>query len=361
MLRETRSNLVVVSDLHGCKQAFDRSLRSAFEFINSPYEHMLLGSDTDTLPKFFNESLIVFLGDLIDRGPDSYKIIKSLKHLPNCEYLCGNHESVFFKFLYLDDFTNQWEIHERSMFTFFKFGGIQTLRSFVESGEFVYNKDFIDATYDFCNDDLFYLLEDFYPFIADLRTSIKYNSEIQKFFLNMRLSFQMDNFLCVHAGFLYDYLNLNFEESRPGWIYTLNEAFKNAVIDGMQGDFSKFNQFTTVSAMRGGNDVAGPLWADRKEIIMMTDMNRSRLSQFYSVEGVDTVFVGHSYVDKIQFHNLAEDVHSNVPVIPVKFVFTDTGLSSYYQGAYSSQALVVDQIGKLYSQDTNGKFVFLDK
>jgi len=361
MIRESRKNLVIVSDLHGCKRAFDKSLSSAYKFIKSPADHMFPTCPVDDLPKFFNESILVFLGDLIDRGPESYKIIKSLDQIPNSVHLCGNHEAVFLKFLYFDDPSNQWGIDEKSMFSFFRFGGMQTLRSFVESGEFIKNDDFLNATYDFRTDDLFYILEDFYPFIADLRIAIRYNLHIQKFFSEMGLSFQMDNFLCVHAGFLYEYLNQYVGLSEPGWVNSLNTAFKEATLDAMQGDFSKFDTFTSVSTLRGGKGFAGPLWADRREILMMTDMNRSRLSEYYHAEGIDTVVVGHSYVDNIEVHHLSEDVHLGVNVYPVRFIFTDNGLSSYYKGGFSSQSLVVDQFGRLFAQDNLGDFDFIDQ
>ncbi|MBA9087288.1 putative MPP superfamily phosphohydrolase [Fontibacillus solani] len=58
----------------------------------------------ETLLKFWmvDSQLLVFLGDLVDRGPDSYGVIHIARKLRD-EYgavvLGGNHESYFLEFL----------------------------------------------------------------------------------------------------------------------------------------------------------------------------------------------------------------------------------------------------------------------
>lgn len=71
----------VIGDIHGCYQ----SLANLLE---------LIGDNGDT---------IIFLGDYIDRGPDSAKVVSLLvqlkKELPRVITLLGNHESMFLRFL----------------------------------------------------------------------------------------------------------------------------------------------------------------------------------------------------------------------------------------------------------------------
>ncbi|MBE6422844.1 metallophosphoesterase [Succinivibrio dextrinosolvens] len=68
--------LFVMTDLHGCSQAMSRLLKH-----------------------YDGSSKVVFLGDAIDRGPDSYGVVKTLLEL---DALCilGNHEFMSLESLY---------------------------------------------------------------------------------------------------------------------------------------------------------------------------------------------------------------------------------------------------------------------
>ena len=68
--------LFVMTDLHGCSQAMSRLLKH-----------------------YDGQSKVVFLGDAIDRGPDSYGVVKKLLEL---DALCilGNHEFMSLEELY---------------------------------------------------------------------------------------------------------------------------------------------------------------------------------------------------------------------------------------------------------------------
>jgi serine/threonine protein phosphatase 1 len=97
--------LFAIGDIHGCFQ----KLKSLMEQI--PFE-----PDRDR---------IVFLGDYIDRGPDSFNVVSYLVDLKNkCEkaiFLKGNHEDM------LDGFISGADRH-----LFLANGGEQTLRSYLK-------------------------------------------------------------------------------------------------------------------------------------------------------------------------------------------------------------------------------------
>lgn len=65
----------IISDIHGCYQEFLRML--------------------DRI-KFTDSDRLILAGDYIDRGPDSYKMLKWLEHCPeNVFFIRGNHEEEF--------------------------------------------------------------------------------------------------------------------------------------------------------------------------------------------------------------------------------------------------------------------------
>lgn len=65
------------SDIHGQGKLFDKILK--FCFAQDPESH------------------IIYLGDACDRGPDGYRIMKTLLNHPQVGYLKGNHEDMFCK------------------------------------------------------------------------------------------------------------------------------------------------------------------------------------------------------------------------------------------------------------------------
>ncbi|OYY90044.1 MAG: serine/threonine protein phosphatase [Sphingomonas sp. 28-66-16] len=80
------------------------------------------------------EPQLIFLGDLIDRGPDSAavvdRVIQIKRELPTTRMLMGNHEEVFVKALRGD---------ERALRFFCKIGGRETILSYGIT-EDIYNK-----------------------------------------------------------------------------------------------------------------------------------------------------------------------------------------------------------------------------
>jgi serine/threonine protein phosphatase 1 len=100
----------VVGDVHGC-----------LNLLNS----LLVKIERDIAASPPKKNLIVFLGDLIDRGPSSAQVIERLRtYKPsNCElaFLTGNHEEVFLRVLDGDkDLLDRW----------LQFGGGECLASY---------------------------------------------------------------------------------------------------------------------------------------------------------------------------------------------------------------------------------------
>ena len=100
----------VIGDIHGC---FDE-LSELLELIERDAKSLEAG------PKY-----VVFLGDLMDRGPKSYEVIEHLRTFdPDYAtpvFLMGNHEEVFLKVL---------SGSEGALTSWFEFGGRECVRSY---------------------------------------------------------------------------------------------------------------------------------------------------------------------------------------------------------------------------------------
>jgi len=76
--------LFVIGDVHGCYNTLEKMISK--------------------IPK---SSFIVFLGDIIDKGPNSRKILNLIRNNENYQLLLGNHElRVIYKYLFSDDNIN---------------------------------------------------------------------------------------------------------------------------------------------------------------------------------------------------------------------------------------------------------------
>jgi len=152
--------IFVIGDIHGC---FDK-LRVLIDKIKFDPKH-------DSL---------VFLGDYIDRGPDSFEVVTYLinlkKQFRNIIFLKGNHEDMLENYLSGLD---------RS--TFLYNGGNQTLQSYCKH---VYNN--------------------LIP------------PEHLKFFESLVLFYQTDNYIFVHAG-LRD--NIRLERQNPKDLLWIRSSF----------------------------------------------------------------------------------------------------------------------------------------
>jgi serine/threonine protein phosphatase 1 len=105
-----RRRAYVVGDVHGCLDLLERLLSR-------------IESEIHAEPR--RKISIVFLGDLIDRGPDSARVIERLRtYSPpgaSAHFIMGNHEEVMLRVIDGEaDLMGSW----------LRFGGAETLRSY---------------------------------------------------------------------------------------------------------------------------------------------------------------------------------------------------------------------------------------
>lgn len=106
-----------VADLHGCYNLYEKIK----EYIQP-------------------EDMVYFLGDAIDRGPDSWKLMKTILGDPQFDYLMGNHEDMFVDLLkaYEKRKSKKFpgDIEQCSSYRLVSYnGGADTVKSWVEEGE----------------------------------------------------------------------------------------------------------------------------------------------------------------------------------------------------------------------------------
>ena len=94
-----------IGDVHGCDD--------------------LLGRLLDKLADEAPDAELVFVGDYIDRGAQSAKVLRRLMELDGASFLLGNHERMFMEFI--DD-------PEGKGARWLDYGGVQTLAAFGVSG-----------------------------------------------------------------------------------------------------------------------------------------------------------------------------------------------------------------------------------
>ena len=120
-------SIIAIGDIHGCAKSLDELLE---RLSPAPDDHL------------------VFVGDYIDRGPDSKGVIDRLLDLNethNCTFLRGNHE--VFLLNHLNGIHHDEEVWRLN-------GGVQTLKSYQNgSGEV----EFPDAHVDFVRNTRLYL------------------------------------------------------------------------------------------------------------------------------------------------------------------------------------------------------------
>jgi serine/threonine protein phosphatase 1 len=105
-----------VGDTHGCTDKLDAI-------------HARIAEDAATAPE--PDRLIVYLGDYVDRGPDSRGVIERVLAPPipgRAVYLCGNHEAMMLEVLNRPDDQDALALWLRN-------GGVATLTSYGLDGE----------------------------------------------------------------------------------------------------------------------------------------------------------------------------------------------------------------------------------
>jgi len=133
--------IFAVGDIHGCYEALCRLL--------------------ERIPIAWGRDRLVFLGDYIDRGPDSFEVVEHLIALgrrhPDVVFLKGNHEAMLLEYL-----------EGRDRLTYLYNGGRQTLESYLRR--------------------------------APAAAGPPVPEEHRRFFESLRLFYETEDYLFVHAG-----------------------------------------------------------------------------------------------------------------------------------------------------------------
>jgi serine/threonine protein phosphatase 1 len=135
------SRIFAVGDIHGCYDKLRRLL--------------------DKIPIDFAQDTLLFIGDYIDRGPNSYGVVEHLvqlkRQLPATVFLKGNHEEMFQNYLNGSD-----------RFTYLMNGGQLTLDSYLSR--------------------------------PDRPSDFPIPPSHRDFFQALRLHYETDQYIFVHAG-----------------------------------------------------------------------------------------------------------------------------------------------------------------
>lgn len=163
-----KQNVFIIPDIHGCYEELEKMLENVPE-----------------------DTLIVFLGDYIDRGADSKKaagIVMNLVQNGQAVAIKGNHEAML-----LDSINGMfnWKIYMQN-------GGDKAL--------FDFNKDYIK-------------INNQTTFKNYIDAMNEHNKAHLTFFENLPFAIEMDNYLFVHAGVIPEIKNVeDIMEDEVLWI-----------------------------------------------------------------------------------------------------------------------------------------------
>lgn len=142
--------LIAIGDIHGCAETMDALL-----------ERLELSDDDHLL----------FVGDYIDRGPDSKGVIDrclELRKEYECTFLRGNHEALMLGYINEGAF-NLWRVN----------GGVATLQSYMSNGQEVdipeEHKKFVRDT------EMFYETDDYLFVHAGLKSDLTIRENLDQF------------------------------------------------------------------------------------------------------------------------------------------------------------------------------------
>ncbi len=146
--------LIAIGDIHGCVHTLDALLEELAPTV---------------------EDRLVFIGDYIDRGPDSKGVIDrllALRQEHDCVFLRGNHEALMLEYLDLGLF-RPWREN----------GGIETLRSYLDGTRTKLRDlhlppvhvDFVRAT------KIYYETDDFFFVHGGLKPAFSIRENLQRF------------------------------------------------------------------------------------------------------------------------------------------------------------------------------------
>lgn len=319
----------VIPDIHGDIKALVDSMADMLQFASSIETSI---------------SKWIFLGDYIDRGEESFEVIQkinSIKESSEIITIFGNHEALMLNALL-----------QRTESTFIMWifnNGLITLKSLVlnicpEYIELVedlkqilpngYKKAYSEAA-------VVYYVENKDKF-DNVFDKILDNSEIKKFFGDLKLCHVHDNTMFVHGGidrrFIED-LNLyqDSDVSVSDWPVRINQKFQEAIDLALKGEFKLFEVFHQASSSSGGNQNAGPFWFRLKDFKKMDYLEILITEDYYAGAGIQRVMVGHSIVEEVTKFSFPGGLN---------VWFGDLGMSEAYDTYYEKAGILIpNQLG----------------
>jgi hypothetical protein len=344
-----QQNIIAIPDIHGDLDAMQASLSSAKSFLeqieNSKASHL------------------VFLGDAVDRGPESFEVVKSIVDLKSkfnksVDFLFGNHEAMFFKFLYHYHENNQGALNPLMAVLFFRNGGLPTLFSFMESLGFDQNKFFDDClelsfSRRLSSETIIDFVKKNYESINFVRNKIAQESLLYDFFVNIKPFIKIDDTLFVHGGVVPEHVFDNFRTTH--WLEDLESNFAQSIMSGFNGCFETFDRLNKASKFRAGVGHPGVFWTELRDYESFSEIQKINFVDLMSVYKINRIVCGHSVVPNV--------THKTVKAFNgcVDLIFLDTGMSNFYSTAYCKQALVLDVNGGVFFQNKLGSFENLNQ
>lgn len=190
-LREPR-RIYAIGDIHGCDRLLDRLIESIKRDIEglAPLERLTP-----------SECLVVALGDYVDRGPGSRKVIERLARNPfpsDFIALKGNHEALLEQFIADPETAGYWR----------QLGGLETMHSYGVDVANVMRGKFYDAAAE--------ALEQAMP------------PAHRDFIASLKLSVTAGRYFLCHAGIR---PGVPFDRQRDDDLLTIREPFLNSRAD----------------------------------------------------------------------------------------------------------------------------------
>lgn len=122
-MKKNKQRIFTLGDIHGELN----KLKSCLEKVSFDYDN----------------DVLIQLGDIVDRGPDSYGCVEELLKIKNLIAIQGNHDEVWFNYFANDQLNYLW-----------KEGGLQTYESYKKAGKEPM------VHFDFFNSQLKYYIDD---------------------------------------------------------------------------------------------------------------------------------------------------------------------------------------------------------
>jgi tRNA A-37 threonylcarbamoyl transferase component Bud32 len=259
------SDVVSIPDVHGDLAALHRSLRHhGLIDINNNW----VGGDT----------VLVMLGDYIDRGPNSLGVLDYLVSLRQqvaaaggrIELLLGNHEAAMIKTL-LGTGSSSW----------FTNGGLKVIRELKKK----YRLKNAEAA-----------IELLRQMVFEKPDGSGVKGRYYELFRSFKVASQVDDVLYVHAGVSLKWAKILETKG----IDQLNKDWQQALEDAKKGNFDALSEFSEAGAARtqGSSNTdkkGGLLWNDLdREAAKLSAGETSQVARSLKSLGINAIFVGHS-------------------------------------------------------------------